>query len=191
SLWDEVGWGGYECVWDGPRLYLYAQRTEDDRIAIGGGAIRYPFASRARPSFDRPDRIFRQIRGIIARRWPAAAEAEITHMWGGALGVPRDWFPSVGLDRRSGIAWAGGYAGDGVAAANLAGRTLRDLILDRDTDLVHLPWTGHRSKSWEPEPLRWLGVAGSWGLASLADRRERRTGRAPAALDAAMDRLRR
>ncbi len=191
SFWDEVGWGSYECVWDGPRLYLYAQRTEDDRIAIGGGAIRYPFASRVRASFDRPDRIFRQIRRIVARRWPSAADAEITHAWGGALGVSRDWFPSVGMDRRRGIAWAGGYAGDGVAAANLAGRTLRDLILDRDTDLVHLPWTAHRSPPWEPEPLRWLGVAGSWGLAALADLRERRTGRPPAALDAAMERLRR
>ncbi|MGE5228083.1 MAG: NAD(P)/FAD-dependent oxidoreductase [Planctomycetaceae bacterium] len=191
SFWDAVGWAGYACVWDGPRLYLYAQRTEDDRVAIGGGAIRYPFASRVRPSFDRPERIFRQIRRIIGQRWPAASDARITHSWGGALGVARDWFPSVGLDRGTGIAWAGGYAGDGVAAANLAGRTLRDLILDRDTDLVHLPWTGHRSPPWEPEPLRWLGVAGSWGLASLADRVEARTGRAPAALDTAMERLRR
>jgi glycine/D-amino acid oxidase-like deaminating enzyme len=191
SFWDEVAWGGYECVWDGPRMYLYAQRTEDDRIAIGGGVIRYPFASRTRPSFDRPERIFRQIRRIIARRWPAAAGAAITHRWGGALGVPRDWFPSVGLDRGSGIAWAGGYAGDGVAAANLAGRTLRDLILDRDTDLVHLPWTGHRSPPWEPEPLRWLGVSASWRLAALADRRESRTRRAPGTLDAAIGWLRR
>ncbi len=191
SFWDQVGWQGYECVWDGLRLYLYAQRTQDDRIAIGGGGVRYPFASRVRPSFDRPQAVFRQLRRIIAERWPAAAEARITNAWGGALGVPRDWFPSVGLDPGRGVAWAGGYAGDGVAAANLAGRTLRDLILDLDTDLVNLPWTGHRSPAWEPEPLRWLGVAGGMRLVGLADRRERRTGRAPALLDRALDQLRR
>lgn len=189
SFWDEVGWGNHECVWDGPRMYLYAQRTEDDRIAIGGGAIRAPFASRVGPGSDRPERVFRQIREIIGRRWPAAAAARITHAWGGALGVARDWFPSVGIDRGSRLAWAGGYAGDGVAAANLAGRTLRDLILERDTELARLPWVGHRSGRWEPEPLRWVGVNLGVGLAIAADRYERTTGHAPTLLDAAMARL--
>ena len=51
-----------------------------------------------------------------------------THGWGGPLGVPRDWFASVGLDRATGIGWAGGYVGDGLATTNLAGRTLPDLV---------------------------------------------------------------
>ena len=49
-----------------------------------------------------------------------------------------------------------GYVGDGVATSNLAGRTLRDLILGDDTELVRLAWVGHRSPRWEPEPARWL-----------------------------------
>ena len=89
-----------------------------------------------------------------SRRSPAY---EVTHRWGGALGVPRDWHASVGFDRAAGLAWAGGYVGDGVATANLAGRTLAQLITGRESDLTHLPWVGHRSRDWEPEPLRWLG----------------------------------
>lgn len=189
AFWDEVGWAGRECVWDGPRLFLYAQRTADDRIAIGGGFVRYPFASRVRPAFDRPPAVFRAIRRVITERWPAAAGARITHRWGGAIGVPRDWFPSVGIDRSSGVAWAGGYAGDGVATANLAGRTLADLILDRDTELVRLPWVGHRSPRWEPEPLRWLGVGGTFRLMQLTDAVERRTGRTPRLLEAVAQRV--
>ena len=81
-----------------------------------------------------------------------------THAWGGALGVPRDWCASAGLDRTTGIAWAGGYVGDGVGTTNLSGRTLRDLILGRDTELTRLPWVNHRSPRWEPEPLRSIGV---------------------------------
>ena len=50
--------------------------------------------------------------------------------------------------------------GDGVATANLAGRTLAQLITGRESDLTHLPWVGHRSRDWEPEPLRWMGVNG-------------------------------
>jgi len=44
---------------------------------------------------------------------------------GGPVGVPRDWHSSVGYERESGIAWAGGYVGDGVSTTNLAGRTWR------------------------------------------------------------------
>ena len=191
AFWDAVGWSGRECVWDGPRLYLYAQRTADDRIAIGGGRVRYPFGSRARPAMDRPATIFREIRAIVADRWPEAAGARITHAWGGACGVARDWFPSVGLDRSTGVAWAGGYVGDGVSLSNLAGRTLADLILDRDSDLVALPWVGRRSPAWEPEPFRWLGIEGAWRLSHLADRVERRTNSAAKTLQAAIDLLKR
>jgi len=91
--------------------------------------------------------------------------------------VPRDWVASVGLDRSSGLAWAGGYVGDGVGTTNLAGRTLRDLVLGRDTELTHLPWVNHRSPAWEPEPLRWLGVNAGLRTMTVADAEERLTGR--------------
>ena len=74
----------------------------------------------------------------------------MTHAWGGALGIPRDWCASVGLDRSTGLGWAGGYVGDGVSTTNLAGRTLRDLVLGRDTELTRLPWVGHRSRRGSP-----------------------------------------
>jgi hypothetical protein len=67
--------------------------------------------------------------------------------------------------------------GDGVSTANLAGRTLADLILDRDTELTRLPWVGHRSRRWEPEPLRWLGANAGLRAMSWADNAERRSGR--------------
>ncbi len=109
--------------------------------------------------------------------FPPLAGAKVTHAWGGALGVPRDWCASVGLDRTSGLAWAGGYVGDGVSTANLAGRTLRDLVLGHDTALTGLPWVNHRSPRWEPEPLRWLGVNAGLRAMAVADVEERLTGR--------------
>jgi hypothetical protein len=70
---------------------------------------------------------------------------------------------------------AGGYVGDGVTTANLSGRTLADLVLGVDTERTHLPWVGHRSRSWEPEPLRWIAINALTRLASMADAREART----------------
>ena len=50
----------------------------------------------------------------------------------------------------------------------------------RHRPLTALPWVGHRSRLWEPEPLRWLGVNAGLRLGLSADRAEERTGR-PAA----------
>jgi hypothetical protein len=86
--------------------------------------------------------------------------------------VPRDWCASVTYHPASGLGWAGGYTGTGVAAANLAGRTLADLVAGETSPLTTLPWVGHRSRSWEPEPARWTGVQGLYALYRLADRLE-------------------
>jgi hypothetical protein len=75
------------------------------------------------------------------------------------------------------MAWAGGYVGDGVSTTNLAGRTLADLILRRDSPLVALPWVGHRSPDWEPEPFRWLGANAGLRAMAWADSAEARHGR--------------
>jgi glycine/D-amino acid oxidase-like deaminating enzyme len=114
---------------------------------------------------------------VLVTLWPAARDAAVTHRWGGPLAVPRDWYSSVGFDRAGGVAWAGGYVGDGVSTTNLAGRTLRDLILGDDTELTRLPWVQHRSRRWEPEPLRWIGTNLSLRMMASADKAEARTGR--------------
>ena len=90
------------------------------------------------------------------------------------LAVPRDWSAGVSLDPLTGLGWAGGYVGHGVTATNLAGQTLADLVLRRDTPLVRMPWVGHHSRTWEPEPLRWLGVRGMYSAYKLADGHEAR-----------------
>ena len=132
--------------------------------------------------------MFAALRSTAIDLFPALHQHRFTHAWGGPLGIARDWHPSVGYDPRSGVGWAGGYVGDGVAAANLAGRTLADLITGASTALTRLPWVGHRSRSWEPEPARWLGVNAGLTLASWADREEALTGR-PARLGALLSTL--
>ncbi len=188
GFWSEAGLANRETFSDFRHMIIYGQRTNDGRIAFGGRGAPYHFGSSIRPGFDREPRVHDALRRTLGELFPALGDVTITHRWGGPLGVPRDWFSSVGLDRQSGIGWAGGYVGDGVSTTNLAGRTLADLIAERASDLVALPWVGHRSPSWEPEPLRWLGVnAGLWTM-QRADRTEERTGR-PSRLAGRMARL--
>lgn len=177
EFWAATGLAGRETFGDYRHLIIYGQRTADDRLAFGGRGAPYHFGSTIRPEFDRDPAVFAELQRVLRELFPAVADAAITHRWGGPLGIPRDWFASVGLDRRSGIGWAGGYVGDGVGTTNLAGRTLADLVLGRDSELVGLPWVGHRSRRWEPEPLRWLGINAGLRMMTAADHEEQRTGR--------------
>jgi glycine/D-amino acid oxidase-like deaminating enzyme len=162
---------------DHRHVICYGQRTADGRIVFGGRGAPYHYGSATAAHFDREPRVFDSLRDNVIELFPALAGVRFSHSWGGPLGVPRDWHAGVGLDRETGFAWAGGYVGDGVSTSNLAGRTLADLITGVDSDLVRLPWVGHRSRKWEPEPLRYLGVNTGLRVMDSADRRETRTGR--------------
>jgi glycine/D-amino acid oxidase-like deaminating enzyme len=177
AVWDEIGLARRETFSDHRNLIVYGQRTADDRLVFGGRGAPYHFGSRISPAHDRDERVFASLYATLVEMFPVLAGTKVTHSWGGALGIPRDWCASVGLDPETGSAWAGGYVGDGVTTTNLAGRTLRDLVLGEPTALTGLPWVGHRSPRWEPEPLRWLGINAGLRTMTLADGEERLTGR--------------
>lgn len=155
--------------------YMYAQRTADDRIAIGGRGVPYRYGSRTDNDGRTQPATIASLTNLLTSFFPALTGVEITHAWSGVLGVPRDWCATVTLDATSGLGWAGGYVGSGVATANLAARTLRDLVLGDKTDLTTLPWVNHRVRRWEPEPFRWLGVQALYAAYREADRRESTT----------------
>ncbi|UIR19644.1 FAD-binding oxidoreductase [Streptomyces spinosirectus] len=180
AQWESVGWEGRETLGDMAHAYMYAQRTADGRIALGGRGAPYRFGSRTDDDGRTQQATIEALREILVRFFPSLAGVGIAHAWSGVLGVPRDWCATVTLDRSTGIGWAGGYVGSGVATTNLAARTLTDLVqLDSGqggrTELTDLPWVGHKVRKWEPEPLRWLGVQGMYATYRAADRRERRT----------------
>lgn len=172
ETWAEIGLARRETFSDHRHLIVYGQRTADDRLVFGGRGAPYHFGSRIRPEFDRDQQVFARLYATLTDLFPVLEGTRVTHAWGGALGIPRDWCASVGLDRGTGLAWAGGYVGDGVATTNLAGRTLRDLVLGHETELTSLPWVGHRSRPWEPEPWRWLGINTGLRAMTLADAEE-------------------
>lgn len=174
SMWDEIGLAERPTFADGRHAVIYGQRTADGRFAFGGRGIPYHFGSRIRPEFDTHDRVRDDLRETLVELFPVLRDIAVTHHWGGPLGIPRDSHAAVRFDRRQGLAIAGGYVGDGVATTNLAGRTVADLATGADTDLVRLPWVGHRSRKWEPEPFRWLGVQAVRTAADRADRADER-----------------
>jgi glycine/D-amino acid oxidase-like deaminating enzyme len=170
--WARIGWAGAETMLDGSHLYTYSQRTADGRIAIGGRGVPYRYGSRTDREGPVPAHTVQELSERLRVLFAPLRDVPVARAWHGVLGVSRDWCPTVGFDAASGFGFAGGYAGEGVAASNLAARTLRDLVLGRDSELTRLPWVGSGARDWEPEPFRFLGAHGIYGLYRMADRRQ-------------------
>jgi glycine/D-amino acid oxidase-like deaminating enzyme len=178
AVWDEIGWAGGETIADAALAYAYIQRTADGRIAIGGRGRPYYWRSRHDRYGEVENWAVRRLTSKLHALWPATRDVPIAHAWSGVFGAQRDWMPSVSADRATGLAWAGGWVGEGVAAANLGGRILTDLIRGEHTELTALPWVNRPDpRRWEPEPLRFIGTHGVYWLVDQADRIEERTGR--------------
>ncbi|MHC8320362.1 NAD(P)/FAD-dependent oxidoreductase [Pseudomonas sp. GB2N2] len=160
ATWDEIGLSRGQAFGESSRQVTYGQRTADNRLVFGarGG---YQFAGKLRHDFDLTTNEVELRRYLFGELFPQLKNVRITHGWGGNLGMSRRFKPHMLCDQASGIAFSGGYGGEGVGASNLGGRTLADLILQRDTELVHQPWVIRGGlgalKAWEPEPCRWLG----------------------------------
>ncbi|MBO8193863.1 FAD-dependent oxidoreductase [Streptomyces oryzae] len=172
-VWERIGWQGRECLGDAAHTFVYAQRTADDRIAIGGRGTPYAFNSGTPGQGSVDARTVRTLRDRLRLFFPDV-EFTIEHAWRGAIGVTRDWCAGITFDPATRIGVARGFAGHGVTATHLAARTLLDRAAGRSTALTRLPWNDHDSGRWEPEPLRWLGVHGMYRLFGVADRWEER-----------------
>jgi glycine/D-amino acid oxidase-like deaminating enzyme len=177
QAWSALRWREGLLIDDCHHLFFYAQRTTDGRIAIGGRGAPYRLRHPIDPANERNAGVRARLIATMAATFPAAAGAEVTHHWGGPLAAPRDWSMAITFDRRTGLGAAGGYTGHGVAASNISGATLADLVLGRDSDLVTLPWVAHRGRRWEPEPLRFLASRAIVATLGSADRAEDATDR--------------
>lgn len=171
SVWKEIGLQGRPTFADHRRNITYGQRTADDRLVFGTRG-RYFYGSGIRDYFDADDPDFVHTHSTLLEFFPSLSDVEITHRWGGVIGVTRDWIPFIQFDAHTGLGAVGGYAGNGVAAANLAGLTLAELVLRETSERTSFAWVNHRSRNWEPEPLRWLGSQGVLRMGEWADAAE-------------------
>jgi glycine/D-amino acid oxidase-like deaminating enzyme len=174
DVWEDIGWEGHECLGDTAHTFIYAQRTADDRIAIGGRGAPYAFGSGLPGDGEVPAEVVDLLAGRLSSLFPDL-DFDIAHAWRGALGVTRDWCAGIFFDPEQRIGVARGYAGHGVTATHLAARTLLDRASGRPTPLTTLPWNDHFSGQWEPEPIRWLGIRSMYKIFGIADTWERAT----------------
>ena len=175
-VFDEIGLADRPAFADGRLLVTYGQRTRDNRLAFGYGARTY-LDGGPRDRFSPSDPLFRTLEEILAKLFPAVRGARIDQTWGGPMGASRSLRSFVRYDTEARIGWLGGFLGNGVAATNLGGRAMADLVLGRQTDLTELsllvekdsdPLT--RKGRWEPTPVPWMGTEFRFRRMAAADR---------------------
>lgn len=158
AQWDAIGWVGGESLSSPVNVKNYLTRTSDGRILYGSRGAPYLYGSRIPDKATRDAETFAWMEDCLLDWFPALTGISVTHRWGGYLGVPRDWMPSVYFDKDDKIAWLHGYTGRGVSTSALCGKTLAGAITGRGAALETLPFYRKHSARWEPEPFRWLGV---------------------------------
>jgi glycine/D-amino acid oxidase-like deaminating enzyme len=166
--WARIGWAGLDCLSDAAHTFIYAQRTADGRIAIGGRGNPYRFRSGTGGDGHTPEATIELLSTRLREYFPSV-DTTVEHAWSGVMGVTRDWCTSVSFDPTTGLGHSLGYAGHGVTTAYSATKSLAELALGLHTPHTTLPWVGYRSRSWEPEPIRWTGVHAMYRLFRVAD----------------------
>jgi glycine/D-amino acid oxidase-like deaminating enzyme len=177
--WEEIGWRNRECV-DSCRYTIdYLSRTLDGRILFGGRGAPYHLGSRIEDRFDRHQPTHLMLQENVRAWFPRLKDVRFTHTWGGPLGWPRDFMPTFSFDPRTNIATTRGYTGNGVSTSHLGGRTIAEMMLGKQTSRTALPPAHHRSRNWEPEPFRYIGVRYAQRAFWKIDKEAERTGKPP------------
>jgi glycine/D-amino acid oxidase-like deaminating enzyme len=177
GFWDEVGVKERFTFAEGSHLINYAQRTSDNRLAIGGRGATYPFKSQLREGKEYTSSVHENIRQLAKRWFPQLKNVSFTHAWGGAVAITRDWEPYIQFDASTGFGRLGGYAGDGVTMSYLAAKIMGNLVVGNTNDLTELHFVNRKIRNWEPEPLRYFAVNSLVKLSGVADREEALTNR--------------
>lgn len=164
AVWARVGLADRPTFCDASRMINYGHRSRDGRLVFGARGA-YPLGGAPKQGHAITPCDIEMRRRLLLDLFPdLPADLAITHGWGGSLGLSRRFRPHAILDTKTGLATAGGYAGEGVAASHLMGRTTAELIAGEDTPRTRAPWAhpdvaaDELLKRWEPEPIRWLAA---------------------------------
>jgi glycine/D-amino acid oxidase-like deaminating enzyme len=155
---DAIGWQGREGVEDSRNLVHYYRITTDNRLVMGGGPVGLSYANDL--SADVNEAAWRHLADHMVFLFPSLKGVQVTHRWGGPFSVTMDLTPALGYVGDPCAVYSLGCIGHGVSSSHLNAQVLRDLLLERKTDLLDCPFVNRRVIPWPPEPLRIVAARG-------------------------------
>ena len=172
---EAIGWTSHVGLADGRDLLYYLRRTDDGRIAIGGGAVGTVFAGRADGRAVTHDRRAAEVaaRGLL---WlfPQLEGIRFDHAWGGPIDQTASFLPFYRTVAPGNLHAGLGFSGHGLSQTWVGGRILASKVLGAQDEWTSLPVHRPEIGAVPPEPLRWPAVKlAAWAL-ERGDRREER-----------------
>jgi len=164
---DPIGWSEFQGLEDARNLIHYYRLTTDKRIVMGGGPVGLTYGGSLEGDSDQNawDHLERHIHFL----WPHLKGIQITHRWGGPFSVTLDLTPALGYIGGERAVYSLGCIGHGVSMSHLNAQVLRDLVLERKSDLLDCPFLNRKVISWPPEPLRIVATGALRGYLRLED----------------------
>jgi glycine/D-amino acid oxidase-like deaminating enzyme len=167
--YQSIGWQNRQGIEDARNLVHYYRLTADNRIVMGGRDI--SVSKRFYDmDHDENEQTFEGLRQDVRELFPSLGDIQFSDAWGGPVSVPLDMAPSIGYMGDPRVVYSMGCVGHGVSLTHLNGQTIRDLILERKTDLSDVFFVNRRVIPWPPEPFRTLGVKAIVGYMHMEDR---------------------
>jgi glycine/D-amino acid oxidase-like deaminating enzyme len=148
---DSIGWRGREGVEDFRDLVHYYRLTADNRLLMGGRDV--ALGDGRSMGFDDSPETWARLRADVRAIFPGLGEVEFSHAWGGPVSATLDMFPAIGYAGSKDVIYSMGCVGHGVSTTHLHGQTIRDLVLERDTDLTEVFFVNRRVIPFPPGGL--------------------------------------
>jgi glycine/D-amino acid oxidase-like deaminating enzyme len=164
----KIGWQNRQGIEDARNLVHYYRLTVDNRLVMGGRDVSLSYGSDMEKDLNPVT--FAGLKNDVRELFPVLKDIEFTHEWGGPVSVPLDMAPAIGYAGDKNVVYSLGTVGHGVSMTQLNGRTVADLILERQTDLTDVFFVNRRTIPWPPEPLRNLTIKAILGYMHWEDR---------------------
>ena len=167
--YQSIGWQNRQGIEDARNLVHYYRLTADNRIVMGGRDITLAkgYYNMER---DENEKTFEGLRNDVRELFPPLNSIRFTHAWGGPVSIPLDMAPAIGYMGSERVVYSIGCMGHGVSLTHLNGQTIRDLILERKTELSDVFFVNRTTIPWPPEPFRTIGMRAILGYMHLEDR---------------------
>ncbi len=165
--YSSIGWQNRQGIEDARNLVHYYRLTADNRIVMGGRDI--SLSRGYDMDKDMNEKVFKGLRNDVRHIFPTLKNLKFTDSWGGPVSVPIDMAPALGYLGDKRIVYSLGCVGHGVSLTHLNGQTIRDLVLEKKTDLTEVFFVNRKQIPWPPDPFRWIGVHAIKGYMHLED----------------------
>ena len=154
ELLQQIGWTSHTGLTDWRRMLYYLRRTDDDRIAIGGGGMALVFGAGIAGRALASQRLAARAAHGLVWLFPQLAGVRFEHAWSGPMDMTRSSLPFFHTLAPGNVHAGLGFSGHGLTSTRVGGRILASLALGADDEWVRLPVV-RPPEPLPPEPLRW------------------------------------